>query len=104
MKHAKIFCFIITCCLLLSSCASTRGTNQSILDYQREIDRLESELNSRDRTIESAVNELRAITVKSTEMEGTVDELIDLFDQYQRAVEQLLRDYSDLAAKDKDPN
>lgn len=90
----KIF---ITLCLvscMLVSCTSTRkGTDESILNYQREIDRLESELNARDRAIESSIRRLESITERSKSMEGTVDELIELFDEYQRGVEQLLYDY-----------
>lgn len=101
----KIF---ITLCLvfcMLVSCTSTRkGTDESILNYQREIDRLESELSARDRAIESSIRRLESITERSKSMEGTVDELIELFDEYQRGVEQLLYDYRKAgnAKQDKD--
>lgn len=92
MRNEKII-HIIAFCLLLCGCSSTRRVDGDIISHQAEIDRLESELRNRDRAIDNAVRELEGITARSTEMEGTVDELIQLFDEYQRAVERLLRDY-----------
>ena len=104
----KIFIFIcaLFCStLLLSGCCSTRnGTNGNVLSYQQQIDRLEEELRNRDRTVETAVRELGAITSRSNSMEGTVDELIQLFGEYQRRVEQLLYDYNKIRAETKDTN
>ena len=81
-----IHAFIL--CVLLTTCSSTRHTDRDVLSHQAEIDRLENELRNRDRAIDNAVRELESITARSTGMEGTVDELIQLFDEYQRAVEQ----------------
>lgn len=104
----KIFIFIcaLFCStLLLSGCCSTRnGTNGNVLSYQQQIDRLEEELRNRDRTVETAVRELGVITSRSNSMEGTVDELIQLFGEYQRRVEQLLYDYNKIRTEAKNTN
>ena len=79
--------------LCLCACVSSGRVDGDILEHQAEIDRLESELRSRDRAVDNAVRRLESITERSTGMEGTVDDIIELFDEYQRTVEQLLRDY-----------
>lgn len=101
MRNEKII-HIIAFCLLLAGCASTRHVDGDVIKHQAEINRLESELRNRDRAIDNAVRELEGITARSSGMEGTVDELIELFDEYQRAVERLLRDYRATENKDKD--
>lgn len=92
----------IVLAICLCACSSTRYTDGDIISHQAEIDRLESELRNRDRAIDNAVRELEGITARSAGMEGTVDELIELFDEYQRAVERLLHDYRATEDKDKD--
>ena len=105
-KKFFIFIYALFCStLLLSGCCSTRnGTNGNVLSYQQQIDRLEEELRNRDRTVETAVRELGVITSRSNSMEGTVDELIQLFGEYQRRVEQLLYDYNKIRTEAKDTN
>lgn len=88
----KIICAFILC-VLLAGCTSTRYTDGDVIKHQAEIDKLENELRNRDRAIDNAVRELEGISARSSGMEGTVDELIELFDEYQRAVERLLHDY-----------
>lgn len=97
--HEKIILFGITL-MLLTGCVSSR-TSQSVIEHQREIDRVEEGIRIRDRAIESSIERLEAITARSSGMEGTVDELIELFDEYQRAVEQLIRDYRAAESTDK---
>jgi len=91
---------LLFCCSgLFTGCKSTRtGVTEDILEYQQQIDRLEEELRNRDRTIDNAIRELAAIAERSAAMEGTVDDVIELFNEYQRAVERLLRYYSETAA------
>lgn len=104
-KFFIFICALFCSTLLLSGCCSTRnGTNGNVLSYQQQIDRLEEELRNRDRTVETAVRELGVITSRSNSMEGTVDELIQLFGEYQRRVEQLLYDYNKIRTEAKDTN
>lgn len=104
-KFFIFICALFCSTLLLSGCCSTRnGTNGNVLSYQQQIDRLEEELRNRDRTVETAVRELGVITSRSNSMEGTVDELIQLFGEYQRRVEQLLYDYNKIRTETKNTN
>ena len=90
----KILMSLFIClCLLFTSCVSNRGVNRDILEYQKEIDRLESELRARDRAIESAIDSVERIKERSENVSGGIDEIIDLFDEYQRAVERMLQEY-----------
>lgn len=94
--------FVFCCIFFLSGCFTTRKADDSgrvLLQYQKEIDRLESELNSRDRTVEQAIRELSNISSRSSSMEGTVDELIELFEDYSARVNKLLRDYNQIRAQ-----
>lgn len=81
--------------IFFTGCTSNRkhDIDGTLINHQQEIDRLEEELRSRDRTIENAIRELRTITSRSESMEGTVDEVIELFGEYHRRVEQMLYDY-----------
>lgn len=103
MGKKIIFILCLALCLFVSCVSTGKRTDSKILDYQREIDRLENELSARDRAIENAVRRLDTVTERSQSMEGTVDELIELFDEYQRAIERLLYDYykAEFGAEDK---
>lgn len=94
----------VFCIRLFTGCCSnkTAGTDGNILSYQQQVDRLEEELRNRDRTIEAAVRELGTITARSAAVEGTIDEVIELFTEYQRRVEQLLFDYNQIRATTED--
>lgn len=85
---------ILYLALLLSGCRSNTGIDDNILYHQQQIARLEEELRNRDRAIEDGIRGLEAITTRSESMEGTIDELIELFAEYQRRVEQLIREYN----------
>lgn len=90
VKMLITMCFIV---VMLCGCLSTRRADRSILEHQNEIDRLESELRARDRAIDNGIRTIEFITERSRGMEGTIDEVIYFFDEYQRAVERLLSDY-----------
>lgn len=78
---------------LLTGCCSTRRVDRQILEYQRQIDQLESELRARDRAIDSSIRELEAISSRSRGMEADIDDIIRELDEYQRAVERLIQSY-----------
>lgn len=100
LLSAVLICLVIILCCLLTGCATARA-NRSVLKYQQQVDRLEEELRNRDSTIEAAIRDIRSIEVRSETVEGTVDEIIELFGEYQRRVEQLLQDYNNLRTKAK---
>ena len=85
----KIFICII--CLCLCSCASSRHTEQSILEHQKQIDRTEESIRTRDRAIDTCIRELAHIAGRSEEMGGDIDDIIRELDLYHAAVQRLLR-------------
>ena len=85
----KIFLCII--CLCLCSCISSRYTEQSILEHQKQIDRTEESIRARDRAIDTCLRELAYIAGRSEEMGGDIDDIIRELDLYHTAVQRLLR-------------
>lgn len=95
-----IITFAITLfCFSCSGCATNRvATSKNIIEYQQQIDRLEEELRYRDRAIEDCIREIGVIAERSENIEGTIDDVIELFNSYQRAVERLLYYYRNTEA------
>lgn len=91
MVKKVILCFASL--ILLTGCCSTRRVDRQVLEYQRQIDQLESELRARDRAIDSSIRELEAISSRSRGMEADIDDIIRELDEYQRAVERLIQSY-----------
>lgn len=85
----KIFICII--CLCLCACASSRHTEQSVLEHQKQIDRTEESIRTRDRAIDTCIRELAYIAGRSEEMGGDVEDIIRELDLYHTAVQRLLR-------------
>lgn len=79
------------CCLCLCACASSRYTEQSVLEHQRQIDRAEESVRIRDRAIEDCLRELDYIATKSEGMGGDIEDIIRELDLYQSAVQRLLQ-------------
>ena len=85
--------FCIVACLCLNGCVTRYRTNDKVLECQRTIDLLEERLRERDRAVDRAIGEIESIADRGRAMEGTIDNIIDELDEYQRAVERLLDDY-----------
>jgi chromosome segregation ATPase len=90
---------------MLIGCATRAGIDATVLEHQRQVTELEdrnTELERRltqyDSAIGSAIESLEAIEARGRGVEGTVDEIIDLFNQYQRGVERLTQAYNELRA------
>lgn len=81
---------------LFAGCGTTRGIDKDIINHQREIDRLEDTVRMYDAAVGRAVTRLGSLQERSLTMAGEVGEIISLFDEYQRAVDQLLRDYNEI--------
>lgn len=108
MNEKKI-CFIFVFLYLFvasifSGCKSTRvSADENILYYQRKIDELEAtvrlyeqRVTIADEQIRNDIESLKYLGERAETAGNTIDELIDLFAEYQRGVEQLLRDYNTL--------
>ena len=87
-----------------SGCKSTRvSADENILYYQRKIDELEAtvrlyeqRITIADEQIRNDLESLKYLGERAKTVGDTIDELIELFAEYQRGVEQLLRDYNTL--------
>ena len=77
----------------LAGCASTGRVDPAVLEYQRQIDELEGRIRSYEAATEYTIRELETVSGRASKMGATVDELIELFDEYQRAVERILYNY-----------
>lgn len=108
MNEKKI-CFIFVILYLLvacifSGCKSTRvSTDENILYYQRKIDELETtvrlyeqRITIADEQVRNDLESLKYLGDRAKTVGDTIDELIELFAEYQRGVEQLLQDYNTL--------
>ena len=108
MNEKKI-CFILVLlylfvAYLFSGCKSTRvSTDENILYYQRKVDELEAtvrlyeqRITIADEQIRNDLDSLKYLGERAKTVGDTIDELIELFAEYQRGVEQLLRDYNSL--------
>ena len=116
MNEKKI-CFIFVLLYLFvasifSGCKSTRvSTDENILYYQRKVDELEAtvrlyeqRITIADEQIRNDFESLKYLGERAETVGNTIDELIELFAEYQRGVEQLLRDYNMLRNEVKELN
>lgn len=85
----KIFMCVI--CMCLCACVSSRYTEQSVLKHQKQIDRTEESIRTRDRAIDTCIRELAYIAGRSEEMGGDIEDIIRELDLYHAAVQRLLR-------------
>ena len=98
-----IVLFVFISCVF-SGCKSTRvSTDENLLYYQRKIDELEAtvrlyeqRITIADEQIRNDIESLKYLGERAQTIGDTIDELIELFAEYQRGVEQLLRDYNTL--------
>ena len=116
MYEKKIcFVFIILCVFVanfISGCKSTRvSTDENLLYYQRKVDELEAtvrlyeqRITIADEQIRNDIESLKYLGERAKTVGDTIDELIELFAEYQRGVEQLLRDYNTLRNEVKEIN
>lgn len=87
---AKKLLLIVTC-LCFCSCVHTRHNDNTVLEHQKQIDRTEEGIRARDRAIEDCLRELDHIATKSEGMGGDIEDIIRELDEYQSAVQRLLR-------------
>lgn len=85
--------YVIFFLFLCTGCVSRRAVDNTIIDYQRKIDRLESTIQQYDTALGTAAEELGRLKDRSQGMEGDIDYIIKLFDDYQQGVTRLIQNY-----------
>jgi len=101
--HKKIIFILAVCGVLLAvscffaGCASTSGrTDSSIIEHQRRLGEYQASVQYYLGRVDAGAQRIDAIRERAESLGGEIDSVIGLFDEYQRAVEQLLRDYEAL--------
>jgi DNA repair ATPase RecN len=107
--NEKKFCIIfvilyLSVAYLFSGCKSARvSADENLLYYQRKVDELEAtvrlyeqRITIADEQVRNDLESLKYLGERAKTVGDTIDELIELFAEYQRGVEQLLRDYNTL--------
>lgn len=100
VKKSKVVCFVVSVvlcvCFACTGCSSTKFNDNNVLEHQRELDEYKATVDGYIGRIDKSVGRIESIRTRAESLGGTVDETIELFDEYQRAVELLLQDYNDL--------
>lgn len=100
VKKSKVVCFVVSVvlcvCFTCTGCSSTKFNDNNVLEHQRELDEYKATVDGYIGRIDKSVGRIESIRTRAESLGGTIDETIELFDEYQRAVEQMLQDYNDL--------
>ena len=102
VTKSKVVCFVVSvvlrvlCSLSVTGCSSTKFTDREVIEHQRELDEYKATVDGYIQRINSSVSRIESVKGRAESLGGTIDETVELFDEYQRAVELLLQDYNDL--------
>lgn len=100
MRNASNIVVTIICAAMLWGCSTTRpGTNEAIIEHSRELAVLEERVRDYGATVDSVAHDIATVRDRASAAGKTIEATIILFDEYQRAVERLLRDYNRLRAQ-----
>jgi len=84
-------------CILLTSCVSTgRGADKSVIEHQRKLGEYQAAVSYHLGRVDACAARIADIRERADSLTGEIDRVIELFDEYQRAVEQLIREYNTL--------
>jgi len=94
MAKKILICLI---CILCCSCVSTgRGADKSIIEHQRKLGEYQAAVSYHLGRVDACAARIADIRERADSLTGEIDRVIELFDEYQRAVEQLIREYNTL--------
>jgi predicted nuclease with TOPRIM domain len=84
-------------CVLCCSCVSTgRGADKSVIEHQRKLGEYQAAVSYHLGRVDACAARIADIRERADSLTGEIDRVIELFDEYQRAVEQLIREYNTL--------
>ena len=94
MAKKILICLI---CVLCFSCVSTgRGADKSVIEHQRKLGEYQAAVSYHLGRVDACAARIADIRERANSLTGEIDRVIELFDEYQRAVEQLIREYNTL--------
>ena len=98
-----VFLLISTC--ICTGCASLSrqgaGAQPDILAHQEQVTRLEDRVRLYEAATDRTISQLEDIRLRAAKTETTIDDVISLFNEYQRVVEQFISDYKQVRAEIK---
>lgn len=100
-----IFVFLLASTCVCTGCSSLprqgAGAQPDILAYQEQVTRLEDRVGLYEATTDRAISQLEDIRLRAAKTETTIDDVISLFNEYQRIVEQFVSDYKQVRTETK---
>lgn len=104
-KCPAIFVFLLAITYICTGCASLSrqgaGAQPDILAHQEQVTRLEDRVRLYEAATDRTISQLEDIRLRAAKTETTVDDVISLFNEYQRVVEQFIYDYKQVRAENK---
>lgn len=98
-----VFLLISTC--ICTGCASLSrqgaGAQPDVLAHQEQVTRLEDRVRLYEAATDRTISQLEDIRLRAAKTETTIDDVISLFNEYQRVVEQFIFDYKQVRAEIK---
>ena len=100
-----IFVFMLASTCVCTGCSSLprqgAGAQPDILAYQEQVTRLEDRVGLYEAATDRTISQLEDIRLRAAKTETTIDDVISLFNEYQRIVEQFVSDYKQVRTETK---
>lgn len=100
MRKTTISCFIVFLCIsavVCTGCATIGNrTDGLVLEHQKQLAEYQATVNYYLGRVDSCAERIADIGKRAETLTGEIDRVIALFEEYQLAVEQLLRNYNSL--------
>lgn len=97
VKKLFVCAFIVMLSVVCTGCITTRyGTDNAVLEHQRQLAEYQATVDTFIRRTDASAERIESIRGRADSVTTSIDGVISLFDEYQRAVERLLQDYYDL--------
>lgn len=104
-KYRTIFVFLLVSTCIYTGCASLprqgAGSQPNILAHQEQITRLEDRVRLYEAATDRTISQLEDIRLRAAKTETTIDDVINLFNEYQRVVEQFIFNYKQVRTETK---
>lgn len=104
-KCPAIFVFLLASTCICTGCSTMprqgAGAQPDILAHQEQVTRLEDRVRLYEAATDRTISQLEDIRLRAAKTETTIDDVISLFNEYQRVVEQFISDYKQVRAETK---